>query len=86
MQNNDWMKGISECCRRDTPKQNTNSLNKILLIVISISILLFFLVVGFSGSNNKPETAQDIIAKKIANGEELNWLDKKVVKEWEHGK
>ena len=85
--NNDWMRRVSESCVRDTPKQNDNSLNKIIFITIALPVLVLFLIACFSPSSKQtPTDAMEGIAKKIANGQELNWLDKKVIKEWEHGK
>ena len=84
---NDWMKRVSECCVRDTPSKNDNNLNSIFFITIALSVSVLFLIACFSPSSKQtPTDAMEGVAKKIANGQELNWLDKKVIKEWEHGK
>ena len=46
------------------------------------SIIAFGLCVMLTPSDNKPaKTADDFIAEKIANGQELNWLEKKVLRD-----
>lgn len=63
-------------------KRSDDSLkNKVGLIMI-IGIGLIALIVLISPKSDAPsKTADDFIAEKLANGEELNWLDKKVLRD-----
>jgi hypothetical protein len=47
-------------------------------------IAIWVLSMLLSSQDNSPATSEDIIAKKLANGEELNWAEKQVVKEWQN--
>ena len=52
------------------------------IVLLVVGFIAFMCLVGSCLPENKPaNTANDYITEKLANGEELNWLDKKVLEE-----